>query len=237
MRAMIQTAFSLLRREQSASREQTAGDVFAEAHKRELGAAAGNRPGSVISRHLAGILFADIVDYTRLTEQDEEGTHQRVIDAIMVLAEKIAANRGRIAHVAGDAILAEFDSAESALRCAIEVQLAARQWNAGVPAERLILFRIGVNFGQVIPDHGDIYGNSVNLAARLEGLAGAGEICVSATVVDALDGKSDYRFVALGEHSVKNVSEPVSVYGVELDDEPAVEAAIDGAVEVSAVTP
>ena len=191
-------------------------------------------PGA-LKRKQAGIFYADVADYARLTEQDEEGTHQRLVEAIKIMMTHVAANNGRIAHLAGDAILAEFRDSDSALHCAINVQLAARQWNTGFDAERHVLFRIGVNFGDVIADHGDIYGNAVNLAARLEKLASSGGVCVSESVMKELRDHSSYRFVALGKQYVKNIREPVQAFRIEIDSQQLVEPGLTTAVKVSAV--
>ena len=189
-----------------------------------------------LERKLAGIMYADIADYSRLTEQDEEGTHHLMMRAIEVMMSHIGANKGRIAHMAGDAILAEFMDADSALHCAINVQLAARQWNADLPFERQVLFRIGVNFGDVISERGDIYGNAVNLAARLEQLASSGGICVSESVREELEGHPSFNFVGMGRQYVKNISEPVQAFWIEFDSQRFVDAEFTGAVKVSAVT-
>lgn len=174
-------------------------------------------PSSALARRPVGILYADIADYARLTELDEEGTHRQLVAAISSMMRQIARHDGRIAHLAGDAILAEFQDADSALHCAIEVQLAARQWNAGLPLERQVLFRIGVNFGEVISDQGDIYGNAVNLTARLEKLACSGGICVSETVRQRLEHNPAFNFVGIGKQYVKNISEPVQAFWIEVD--------------------
>jgi class 3 adenylate cyclase len=148
----------------------------------------------------------------------------------------VTANKGCIAHLAGDAILAEFADADSALHCAINVQLAALQWNRSSDAEHQVLFRIGVNFGDVICDHGDIYGNAVNLAARLENLASSGGVCVSDSVMDKLEGNSAFKFVAMGNQYVKNISVPVRVFSIEIDSRRVVEPGYTNAVKVSAAT-
>lgn len=190
-----------------------------------------------LNRKPAGILYADIADYTRLTERDEEGTHLRLIEAIRVMMSHVAANGGRIAHLAGDAVLAEFRNADSALHCAINVQLAARHWNAGLDYENQVLFRIGVNFGEVIADNGDIYGNAVNLASRLEKLASTGGICVSEAVRKELADHPSIRFVAAGSQYVKNLSEPVEAFWIEVDAQQIEDAGLTCAARVSEVTP
>lgn len=170
-----------------------------------------------IDRKLAGILHADIADYTRLTEEDEESTHRRLIESMELLRAEIAAHNGRVAHSAGDSILAEFADAESALRCAVNVQLASQQQNIDLDLSRQVRFRIGVNFGDVIAEDGDIYGRAVNLAARLEGLACSGGICVSRDVRTALAESTDFEFIALGKRYVRHISEPVDVFWIEVD--------------------
>lgn len=170
-----------------------------------------------LDRKPAGILHADIADYTRLTEEDEEGTHRRLIESMDLLRAEIAALGGRVAHSAGDSILAEFADAESALRCAVNVQLASQRQNIDLDLSRQVRFRIGVNFGDVIAEDGDIYGKAVNLAARLEGLACSGGICVSRDIRTALAETSDIEFIALGKRYVRNISEPVDVFWIEVD--------------------
>jgi len=170
-----------------------------------------------------------------LTEQDEEGTHRRLVKAIRIMMSHVADNKGRIAHLAGDAILAEFENADSALHCAINVQLSARQWNANFSVNRPVLFRIGVNLGDVISDQGDIYGNAVNLAARLEKLASSGGICVSESVMKDLEDHPSIKFVAMGKQYVKNISEPVHAFWIEFDSQQVGESSLTSAVKVSAV--
>ena len=166
-----------------------------------------------------GILYADIADYTRLTEQDEEGTHHRLVESMKIMEAYVAANYGRVAHFAGDAILAEFKDADNALNCAINMQLSDHRRNASLSSDRQILFRIGVNFGDVIVDQGDIFGNAVNLAARLESLAHSGGICVSASVRHRLKNDTSFKFLAMGKQYVKNFSDPVEAFWIEFDTE------------------
>jgi len=146
-----------------------------------------------------GILCADIADYTRLTEQDVEGTRHRLVEGMKIMEAYIAANKGRVVHTAGDAILAEFKDVDRALHCAVNVQLAARELNARFHVSDQLLFRIGVNFGDVIAENDDIYDNAVNLAARLENLANSGGICVSESVRLELEDNPAFKFVALGK--------------------------------------
>lgn len=170
-------------------------------------------------RRQVGILYADIVNYSRLTEQDEEGTHYRLVESMKIVKGYVATNKGRVAHFAGDAILAEFKDADNALNCAINMQLSDRLRNASLSSDRQILFRIGVNFGDVIADQGDIFGNAVNLAARLEKLAHFGGICVSESVRNRLKNHPSFKFVAMGKQYVKNISEPVEAFWIEFGAE------------------
>jgi class 3 adenylate cyclase len=189
----------------------------------------------IYDHRLAGIFYADVADYAQLTEQDEEGTHLHLVEAMKLMKTHVRADNGRVAHFAGDAILAEFKDADSALHCAINVQLAARQWNATLDLESQVRFRIGVNCGEIIADHGDIYGNSLNLAARLENLACSGGICVSDTVRAELANKSAFKFVAQGKQYVKNVRKPVEAFWIEFDPLQIINTRQTGAVKISAM--
>src|SRR5215475_12703614 len=138
-----------------------------------------------VERRLAAILAADVAGYSRLIGADEEGTLSR-LKALRaeVIDPKIAEHHGRIAKTTGDGLLVEFASVVDALRCAIEVQAGITERNAAVPADRRIEWRIGINVGDIVVEDGDIFGDSVNIAARLEALAEPGGICVSGTVRD-----------------------------------------------------
>src|SRR5215470_17355530 len=136
-----------------------------------------------VERRLAGVLAADVAGYSRLMGSDEEGTHARLKAHFGELVEpKIAEHRGRVVKNTGDGLLAEFASVVDAVRCAAEIQSAMADRDLDLAEERRLRFRIGVNLGDVIADGGDIYGDGVNIAARLEGLAAPGGICVSGTV-------------------------------------------------------
>jgi adenylate cyclase len=169
-----------------------------------------------VERRLAAILAADVAGYSRLMGLDEEGTlaalkacRQDLIDP------KIAEYRGRIVKTAGDGALVEFASVVDAVRCAIDIQRAATERNADVPGNRQLVFRIGINVGDIIIDEGDIYGDGVNVAARIEALAEPGGICLSGNVYEHVRStKLDAEFVDLGEQNVKNIAQPVRVYKV-----------------------
>jgi TolB-like protein/class 3 adenylate cyclase/Flp pilus assembly protein TadD len=165
------------------------------------------------TRRLAAILAADVVGYSRLMGADEEGTHERLKAHFRDLVEpKIEEDRGRIVKNTGDGFLAEFSSVVDAVRCAVEVQRGMINREPDVPEERRIRFRIGVNLGDVIAEEHDIFGDGVNVAARLEALAEPGGICISGTVRDHIGDRLPYAFADMGEQSVKNIARPVRVY-------------------------
>jgi class 3 adenylate cyclase/TolB-like protein len=171
--------------------------------------------GARVERKLAAILAADIVGYSRLMGADEEGTHAALKTIRRELGDPmIAEHRGRIFKTTGDGLLAEFTSVVDAVRCAVELQTAMTGRNAGVVADRRIEFRIGVNVGDVIIDGDDIYGDGVNIAARLEALAEPGGVCISARVHEDVVGKVATHFHDIGEQTLKNISRPVRVYRV-----------------------
>src|SRR5215475_10722404 len=166
-------------------------------------------------RRLAAILAADVAGYSRLMGADEEGTHERVKAHLRDLVEpKIAEHRGRVVKNTGDGMLAEFASVVDAVRCGVEVQRGMAERNAAIPPEKRIEFRIGINLGDVIVENDDIYGDGVNVSARLETLAEPGGICVSRVVRDQVRDKVDLGFDDLGEQQVKNIARPVRVYRV-----------------------
>src|SRR5689334_10550762 len=165
------------------------------------------------ARRLAAILAADVAGYSRLMGADEEGTHERLRAHLGQLIEpKIREHKGRIVKSTGDGLLAEFASVVDAVRCAAELQRAMIDREAGIPEDRRIRFRVGINLGDVIVDNDDIFGDGVNVAARLEALSDPGGLCISRTVRDHIRDKLAYAFADLGEQSVKNIARPVRVY-------------------------
>jgi class 3 adenylate cyclase/TolB-like protein len=167
------------------------------------------------TRRLAAILAADVVGYSRLMGADEEGTHERVKAHLVELIDpKIREHHGRIVKTTGDGVLAEFASVVDAVRCAAEIQRAMADRDLDLAEERRLRFRIGINLGDVIADGDDIYGDGVNIAVRLEGLAAPGGICVSGTVRDHIGGRLPYAFEDMGEQSVKNIARPIRVYAL-----------------------
>jgi adenylate cyclase len=168
-----------------------------------------------VERRLAAILTADVAGYSRLIEADEEGTLGR-LKAIRaeVIDPRISGHHGRIVKTTGDGLLVEFASVVDALRCAAEAQSAMAESNAALPPDRRIEFRIGVHQGDIVVEDGDIFGDGVNIAARLEGLAEPGGICVSARVHEDAAGKLDLAFEDMGEQALKNIARPVRSYRV-----------------------
>src|ERR1700682_5150380 len=170
-----------------------------------------------MERKLAAILCADVFGYSRLMGENEEATlrtlssHRKVIDGL------IGQHHGRFVNSAGDSVLAEFASVVNAVQCAVDVQAALQSANAMLPTERRMEFRIGVNLGDVMVEGEQIYGDGVNVAARLESLAEPGGICISNTVHDQVSTKLGLNYADLGEQAVKNIAKPVRVFRVLLN--------------------
>src|SRR5580692_10929203 len=165
-------------------------------------------------RKLAAILHADVVGFSRLMGEDEAGTHRVLGELRRAVDPLITAHGGRIVGTAGDSLLADFTSVVNALNCAVEMQRASRAVNDPIPPERRLELRIGVNLGDVIIDGDDIFGDGVNIAARLEALAQPGTVCISQTVYDQVRNKLDLEYRPLGSHRVKNIADPVRAYAV-----------------------
>jgi len=166
-----------------------------------------------VERRLAAILAADVVGYSRLMRADEEGTLDR-LKAVLAqfIIPKIAEHNGRVVKLLGDGMLAEFPSVVDAVRAAVEAQQALAARNAELPAEKQINFRIGINLGDVVIEDGDIYGDGVNIAARLEGLAEAGGICISGAVYEQVRDRLEHDFADMGERRVKNIDRPLRTW-------------------------
>jgi adenylate cyclase len=165
-------------------------------------------------RKLAAILHADVVGFSRLMGEDEAGTHQSLGALRRAVDPLIAAYSGRIVGSAGDSLLADFASVVDAVNCAVEMQRAVRTINEPVARERRLELRIGINLGDVIIDGGNIFGDGVNIAARLEALAQPGTVCISQTVYEQISKKLDLDFRSLGSHRVKNIADPIRAYAV-----------------------
>jgi class 3 adenylate cyclase len=165
-----------------------------------------------LERKLVAILAADVEGYSRLMEIDEEGTLATLSAHRTITDELIAGHAGRIFGTAGDSVLAEFASVFSAVQCAIDIQEALAEANSTIPEDRRLRFRIGINVGDVMVKDGDIFGDGVNIAARLEGLSKPGGICISRGVRDHIRYKLPHSFEDLGEQAVKNIAQPVRVF-------------------------
>jgi len=171
-------------------------------------------PPEPLERKLVTVLAADVAGYSRLMAEDEEQTlrvfraHRAAIDAL------VAQHRGRIFNTAGDAVLVEFASAVEAVRCATEIQAALRTRNDQLAPERQVKFRIGINLGDVMVQGGDLLGDGVNVAARLQAAAEPGGICISGSVYDQIRNKLSLTFRSLGEQSFKNIPQPVRAFSI-----------------------
>jgi adenylate cyclase len=174
-----------------------------------------------VERRLAAILAADVAGYSRLMGADDEGTLAALKSHRKELIDpKVSEHRGRIVKTTGDGALIEFASAVDAVRCAMEIQSAMAERNAAIAEDRRVNFRIGINVGDVIIDEGDIYGDGVNIAARVESLATPGAICLSENAYKQITGKLALDVTDMGEHHLKNIAQPVRVYGMLLADAP-----------------
>src|SRR5262245_54932793 len=193
------------------SRPQAYGEKIAKA-------TIGTWEAWAMERKLAAILAADVVGYSRLMAADEPGTLTRLKALLKDIFEpKIAEHHGRVVKTTRDGLLVEFPSVVEAVQCGVEVEKANALRNADIPGDRRIEFRIGINLGDVIADGGDIYGDGVNVAARLEGMAEPGGICVSGVFLNQVKNKVELQVENLGTQRVKNMVEPLSVYRVLLD--------------------
>ncbi len=165
-----------------------------------------------MKRKIAAILVAHIAEYGRLVADDEEETLRRMVSCRSATDDFVAIAGGRIFNSPGDAVLAEFPSAVDAVRCAIDIQESMRTRNLAYPDSRQMFYRIGIGIGDVVVREGDLLGDGVNIAARLEGLAEVGGICISRAVHEQVEGKLSVRFVDIGARMVKNIPAPVHAY-------------------------
>jgi adenylate cyclase len=185
-----------------------------------------------MERRLAAILAADVVGYSRLMAADEAATLATLTRHREAIGELIGQRGGRLVGTAGDSVLAEFPSVIEAVQCAVEIQQAMGAANADLPGDRRMLFRIGVNMGDIIAKDGDVFGDGVNVAARLQALATPGGICISRAVRDQLRDKAPFVFEDWGERTVKNIARPVRVFEVRFSGAPGPSEA--AAAEVAA---
>ena len=180
-----------------------------------------------MERRLAALFSADVQGYSRLMGDDEEATVQTLTAYRAVMTTLIQHHRGRVVDAPGDNLLAEFASVVDAVQCAVAVQEDLKARNAELPSQRQMVFRIGINLGDVLVEDERLYGDGVNIAARLEGLAEGGGICISGTAYDQVKNKLDVGYVSLGEHAVKNITDPVRVYQVQGEPTPVSPAGSD----------
>ncbi len=171
---------------------------------------------SRLPRKLAVILHADVAGYSRLAGLDEDATHRRLKDSLNQIFNLVPAYHGRVVSTAGDAVLAMFEAAVDALSCAAAVQQNLAAYNQNIPDEQKVQFRIGINLGDVIEDDGDIFGDGVNVAARLEGLAEPGGICIAESVYTSVGSKLPLEYSDMGPQTLKNIAEPIRAYQVNL---------------------
>jgi len=177
-----------------------------------------------VKRKLTAILSADVKGYSRLMGEDEEGTLRTLNAYKEVMAGFLQQHRGRVVGTAGDSVLAEFASVVDAVRCAVEIQQEIKDKNKKLPDHRRMEFRIGINLGDVIEEREQIYGDGVNIAARVQSLADGGGICISGIVYDQVKKKLSLGYEYLGEQTVKNIAEPVKVYRVLIEPETSISA-------------
>src|SRR5258708_32188627 len=173
-----------------------------------------------VERRLAAVVAADVAGYSRLMGADEEGTLARLKAVRKVLVDPaIASHRGRIVKTTGDGMLVEFASAVDAVRCAVEVQRSIGEQNAAAPHGQRIEFRIGIHVGDIIFDDTDIFGAGVNIAARLEGIAEPGGVCISDDAQRQIRGKVDIAFDDMGSQNLKNIADPMRAWRGRIADE------------------
>ena len=182
-------------------------------------------------RKLTTILSADVKGYSRLMGEDEEWTLRTLNAYKEVMGNLIQQHRGRVVSAPGDSVLAEFASVVDAVQCAVEIQQVLRAKNAVLPENRRMEFRIGINLGDVMEEGDSIYGDGVNIAARLEGLAEAGGICISESAYQQIENKLPLKYEYLGEHEVKNIAKPVRVYRAQIESEEPSHAKVKTKVE------
>jgi adenylate cyclase len=180
-----------------------------------------------VERKLSAIFAADVEGYSRLMGQDEVATLRRALTAYRLIIDRlIASHRGRIFNTAGDSLVTDFASAVDAVQCAVEVQEAITNENSSRPAGEQIRFRIGIHVGDIIVQGDNLFGDAVNIAARLEALAEPGGICVSGTVRDHIGTKLPVEFVDLGSQQVKNIAQPIKTYRIRDETSPTASAVV-----------
>src|SRR5215472_9690005 len=172
-----------------------------------------------VSRRLVAVFAADVEGYSRLMGADEVGTLRGLTERRAILDKRIRDHGGRIANTAGDSVLAKFGSAVDAVQCAVDAQAALAEANSGIAADRRISFRIGIHVGDVMVRGGDLFGDGVNIAARLQAIAKPGGVCISGTTYDQVHKVLPVTFADLGVQQVKNIQEPIGAYQVSATSE------------------
>ncbi|UCD80617.1 MAG: adenylate/guanylate cyclase domain-containing protein, partial [Desulfobacterales bacterium] len=172
-------------------------------------------------RKLSGLMSADAVGYSRLMQDDETATIRTLEESKRLMSQLIDQFKGRVVDAPGDNLLAEFGSVVNATECAVRIQKELKAKDSDLPDNRKMQFRIGINLGDVVEEDDRIYGDGVNIAARIEGLADPGGICISRTAYDHVKNKLELGYEYLGEHTVKNIAEPVRVYRILMEPEAA----------------
>ena len=190
-----------------------------------------------LERKLVAILAADIEGYSRHMERDEAGTLAILSSHRLIVDELIGSHNGRITGTAGDSVLAEFASVVDALDCALKMQERLAEANASLPTEDRLMFRIGINVGDVMVKDGDIFGDGVNIAARLESLAAPGGVCISRGVRDHVRKIGRFAFEDLGEQGVKNIAQPIRAFRVRLSDGPPADESVPSRKAAAAPEP
>src|SRR6516162_10001601 len=174
--------------------------------------------GGRVERRLAAVLAADVAGYSRLMGADEVGTARALREHRVVTDALVAKHGGRLVKTTGDGVLLEFPSVVDAVECAVAVQVVMAERNEEVPVERRMLFRIGINLGDILIEGNDILGDGVNVAARVEGVAEPGGICISSSAYEQVRGKVTVEFADLGEQRLKNIDRPVRAYAAKASD-------------------
>jgi len=174
-----------------------------------------------VKRKIAAILSADVVGYSRLMGDDEAATVEMMVSCRETIFSLIEEYNGHVVDSPGDNILSEFPSVVDAAQCAVEIQQVMKAKNADLPEDRRMAFRIGINLGDVIEEEDKIYGDGVNIAARIEALADPGGICISGSAYEQIESKLALGYISIGDHALKNINRPVHVYKIPLDPKDA----------------
>ena len=170
-----------------------------------------------MERRLSAIMFTDMVGYTRMSQENESKALELLEEHKALLRSLIASHGGTEVKTMGDAFLVEFRSSLDAVSCGVEIQRRMAERNSGVPEHRRVQIRVGIHLGDVVHSHGDVYGDAVNVASRIEPLADPGGVCISQQVYDSIRNKTDVEMVRLGQIELKNVEMPMEVYRVDLN--------------------